>query len=167
MNPHTVYIGIGTNLGDKKSNISKAVHFINSDLNCRILKSSSIYEASPYGFEHSSDFLNAVLKLETDYTLHELFNFLKSIEKKMGRKKTDKWEAREIDLDILLYDDITHSDEVLTVPHKGITERDFVLMPLIELEPGLIHPELKEKIADISIKHLKKNIIKKLPEKLF
>lgn len=167
MDPHTAYIGIGANLGDKKNYIRKAVDFICSDPNCRVLKSSSLYETSPYGFEHKSNFLNTVIKLETKYPLHDLFNFLKDIEKKLGRKKTDKWEAREIDLDILFYDDIVFTDEVLTIPHKGITERDFVLIPLKEIEPDLIHPELKEKIADIRIDHLKKNIIKKYPEKIF
>jgi 2-amino-4-hydroxy-6-hydroxymethyldihydropteridine diphosphokinase len=166
MNLHTAYIGIGTNLGEKKANIRKAVDFINSNRNCRILKLSSLYETTPFGFEHNSNFLNAALKLETKYTFHKLFNFLKKIEKKLGRKKSEKWEAREIDLDILFYDDLIYSDESLTIPHKGIIYRDFVVIPLKEIEPDLVHPELKEKIADIRTGQLKKNIIKKLPGKI-
>jgi 2-amino-4-hydroxy-6-hydroxymethyldihydropteridine diphosphokinase len=167
MHPHTAYIGIGTNLGDKKNNIRKALNLINSDTDCNILKSSSLYETLPYGFEHESNFYNAVVKLETKYPLYDFFNLLKNIEKKLGRKKTVRWDAREIDLDILFYDDLIYSDETLTVPHKGIAERDFVLIPLKEVAPKLIHPVLNTKIADIRTDHLKKNIIKKLPEKIF
>jgi 2-amino-4-hydroxy-6-hydroxymethyldihydropteridine diphosphokinase len=166
LNRHSAYIGIGSNLGDKRENFRKAADLINSNSKCRIIKASSIYETKPFGFEHSSNFLNAVMKIETEYSLQDLFNFLKDIEKKLGRKKTDKWEAREIDLDILFYDDIVFTDEVLTIPHKGIIERDFVLIPLKEIEPDLIHPELKEKIADISTGHFEKNIIRKIPGKI-
>ncbi len=166
MNLHTAYIGIGSNLGDKKANIRKAAELINADNMCRISKLSSFYETKPFGFEHSSNFLNAAIKLETAYNLNELFHFLKEIERKLGRKKTEKWEAREIDLDILFYDDLVYSDENITIPHKGIASRDFVIVPLKEIEPDLIHPELKEKIADIMTSHLQKNIVKKLSGKI-
>ncbi len=166
MSPHSAYIGIGSNLGDKRANFKKAADLINYSPKCRIIKSSSIYETRPFGFEHESNFLNAVIKIETGYSLQDLFKFLKGIEKKLGRKKSEKWTAREIDLDILFYDNLIYSDENVTVPHKGITSRDFVLVPLEEMEPDLIHPELKEKIADISTGHLKKNIIRKIPGKI-
>ena len=166
LNRHSAYIGIGSNLGDKRENFRKAADLINSNPKCRIIKASSIYETKPYGFKHSSNFLNAVMKIETEYSLQDLFGFLKRIEKKLGRKKSEKWTAREIDLDILFYDNLVYSDQIITVPHKGITSRDFVLLPLQELEPDLIHPELKEKIADISTGHLEKNIIRKIPGKI-
>ncbi|HVO75463.1 MAG TPA: 2-amino-4-hydroxy-6-hydroxymethyldihydropteridine diphosphokinase [Ignavibacteriaceae bacterium] len=160
---HSVYLGIGSNLGDKFENFRKAAALINDDGKCRITKASSIYETKPFGFESNSNFLNAVIKIETEYSVLELFRFLKSIEWKMGRKKSEKWDSRQIDLDILFYNDLIYSDENITVPHKGITSRDFVIIPLKELEPDLIHPELKEKIADIRTGHLKKNIITKVP----
>jgi 2-amino-4-hydroxy-6-hydroxymethyldihydropteridine diphosphokinase len=111
-------------------------------------------------------FLNAVIKISTGYSLIELFNFLKRIEKDLGRSKTKKWGDREIDLDILFYNDIVYSDEIIIVPHKGITKRDFVLVPLCEIEPDLIHPELKQKICDIKVPDSEKCIIRKLPVKL-
>jgi len=112
------------------------------------------------------NFLNAVIKISTNYSLIELFNFLKNIEKQLGRSKTEKWGDREIDLDILFYNDIVYSDEILTVPHKGITKRDFVLVPLCEIELHLIHPELKQKICDIRVADSQKCIIRKLPVSL-
>jgi 2-amino-4-hydroxy-6-hydroxymethyldihydropteridine diphosphokinase len=166
MSLHSAFIGIGSNLGDKRLNFIKAADLINSDPSCRIVKSSSVYETKPYGFEHNSNFLNAVIKIETEYSIRDLFGFLKTIEKMMGRKKSEKWEAREIDLDILFYDNLVYSDEKIKIPHHGITARDFVIIPLQEIEPDFIHPELKQKIADISTDNLKKNIIKKIPGKI-
>ena len=96
----------------------------------------------------------------------ELLNFLKEIESDLGRIKTEKWGNREIDLDILFYNDIIYSDETVTVPHPGIIKRDFVLIPLCEIEPNLIHPELNQKICDITVPDSEKCIIRKLPEKL-
>lgn len=110
------------------------------------------------------NFLNAVIKILTEYSLIDLFKFLKGIEKELGRSKTEKWGNREIDLDILFYNNIVYSDEIITVPHKGITNRDFVLVPLCEIDPDLIHPELKQKICDITVPDSEKCIIRKLPE---
>jgi 2-amino-4-hydroxy-6-hydroxymethyldihydropteridine diphosphokinase len=118
------------------------------------------------GNRKQENYLNAVIKITTGYSLIELFNFLKRIEKELGRGKTEKWGDREIDLDILFYNYIIYSDERVTVPHKGITKRDFVLIPLLEIEPNLIHPELKQKISDIRVADSEKCIIRKLSEKL-
>jgi 7,8-dihydro-6-hydroxymethylpterin-pyrophosphokinase len=107
-----------------------------------------------------------VVKISTDYSLIELFHFLKNIEKELGRSKTKKWGDREIDLDILFFNDIVYSDNIISVPHTGIIHRDFVVVPLCEIEPDLVHPELKLKICDISIPDSEKCIIGKLPENL-
>ena len=104
--------------------------------------------------------------MKTDFSLLELFNFLKSIEKELDRSKTEKWGDREIDLDILFYNELVYSDEIITVPHKGIPKRDFVLIPLCEINSELIHPELKQKICDITVPDSEKCVIRKLPEKL-
>ena len=86
---------------------------------------------------------------------------LKNIENKIGRTKTEKWGPREIDLDILLFDNLVFSENDLTIPHKGIQERDFVMVPLIEIEPEIVHPVLKDKIKNIILK-ADKNIIGKI-----
>ncbi len=142
----------------------KAVNKIEQE--CEVEIVSSIYETKPLENLNQENFLNAVIKILTDYSLIDLFNFLKNIEKELGRNKTDRWGDREIDLDILFYNEIVYSDEIITVPHKGIIKRDFVLVPLCEIEPNLIHPEIKQKICDISVDDSEKCIIRKLPDKL-
>lgn len=108
--------------------------------------------------------------------MKELFCFLKSVEKIVGRKFIKKWGPREIDLDILFFNDMIYSDEEITVPHKDLLNRDFVLIPLLEIEPELIHPQLKKKISEISIFKYKyeqtsaqiekTNIIRKIPHRV-
>lgn len=95
-----------------------------------------------------------------------MFRLSKQIELKIGRKKGEKWGPREIDLDLLYFNDEIYSDEKLTVPHKGILDRDFVLVPLSEIAPDFIHPELKEKNSDICKRNSKENIIRVINEKL-
>lgn len=91
----------------------------------------------------------------------ELFSFLKDIEKELGRTFTYKWGPREIDLDLLLYNDLIYEDEVITIPHPGILERDFVIIPLCELNSDIIHPVTKKRIIDCTLVESKKVIIKK------
>lgn len=95
-----------------------------------------------------------------------MFSFIKKIEKKLGRENTYKWGPREIDIDILFYNNIVFTDEKLTVPHAGIQHRDFVLTPLIEIDPSLFHPVLKQKISDISIQESEKNIIRIITQEI-
>lgn len=149
---------------------------IDQNPNCKIEEASSIYESSPYGEVKQGEFFNAVIKIKTNFALKELFNFLKTVEANVGRKFTIKWGPREIDLDILLFNDFIYSDEEITVPHKDMLNRDFVLVPLIEIEPEIVHPELKKKISEISIfkYEVKKNsaskketnIIRKIPHRV-
>lgn len=164
MNKNTAYIALGSNKGNKFGFLIKAINRIKK--NCIIEKNSSVYETKPLGNLTQENFLNAVIKISTDYSLNELFHFLKNIEKDLGRIKTTKWGDREIDLDILLFNDLVYSDEILTIPHKGIIYRDFVIIPLCEIEPDLVHPELNQKICDISVSDSEKCIIGKLPVSL-
>jgi 2-amino-4-hydroxy-6-hydroxymethyldihydropteridine diphosphokinase len=128
---------------------------------------SSLYETSPFGNVNQNNFFNAVLKISTSLNHIQLFHRLKEIEKMLGRVQREKWGPRKIDLDILFYNDLIFSDEIITLPHKGIIYRDFVLVPLIEIEPELIHPVYNKKMADF-VSGLKiKNIINKLSEPLF
>ncbi len=156
------YIGLGSNVGDKIFNITTAVKEIILNENCSLEKISSIYETKPYGVKEQENFINSVLKIKTKYDLVELFYFMKSIEKKLGRSKTKKWGPREIDLDILFFNTEIYSDEMINVPHKDIENRDFVLVPLCEIDKDLVHPVLKKKICDMLSDKIEKNIIKKL-----
>jgi len=125
-----------------------------------------LYETKPFGNRKQENYLNAVLKILTEYSVIELFSFLKGIEKELGRNETERWGNREIDMDILFYNDLVYSDSIITIPHKGIANRDFVLVPLCEIDSSLIHPELKQKICDINVADSEKCIIRKLPDKL-
>ena len=159
---HPAYIALGSNKGDRLEFLKKAIEKINKSPDCEVISASSIYETKPFGKVKQDNFLNAVIKIETSYSPINLFKELKAIEKKIGRIETEKWGAREIDLDLILYDDLVYSDDTLTIPHKGLAERDFVLVPLCEISPELIHPELNKKICDICIDDSDKYIITKL-----
>jgi 2-amino-4-hydroxy-6-hydroxymethyldihydropteridine diphosphokinase len=125
------------------------------------MASSSVYETKPYGNKNQSDFLNAVIKVKTAYSLIRIFNYLKNIEMQLGRRETIKWGPREIDLDLLFFNDRIVKNEKLKVPHMGIQDRDFVLTPLKEIAPNFIHPVLKKKISDICMEDISQNIIRK------
>jgi 2-amino-4-hydroxy-6-hydroxymethyldihydropteridine diphosphokinase len=155
------FIALGTNKGDRIKYLRQAVHNIKTNSKFRLEKVSSVYETKPYGNKNQSDFLNAVIKIKTSYKLIELFKFLKNIETKLGRIKTVKWGPREIDLDILFFNNKIFKNEILTVPHSGIKDRDFVLIPLREIAPEFIHPVLKKKISNICIEDISQNIIRK------
>ena len=171
-----VYIGIGSNVGVQINKIDLAVELINENPYCEVLAVSSIYETAPYGEIMQDEFFNAVIKIRTFFEPKNLFNFLKSIEKQVGRKINTKWGPREIDLDILFYNDLIYFDEEITIPHKDMLNRDFVLIPLNEIAPELIHPELQKKISEICIFNPKKDeslpqtnkthIIRKIPHKV-
>lgn len=127
---------------------------------------SSIYETKPYGVKEQDNFLNAVIKISTSFNLSQLFSFLKNIEDELGRKSNTKWGPREIDLDLLFFNDIVYSDEKIIIPHKEIELRDFVLTPLCEIAPDLFHPVLNQKISDICIDEKNKTIIAKIQDKI-
>lgn len=145
-----VYIGLGSNLGDRKKNITNATVILGSVMgDIKIL--SSIYETKPWGFSSDNLFLNAVILIETDCTPETCLQMAKRIEEEMGRTYAhhERYEDRVIDIDILLYDDITIYTEKLTIPHPLIQERKFVLQPLSEIAPELIHPVLNKPIKDL------------------
>lgn len=145
------YIGIGSNVGVQINKIDFAIELIDQNPYCEVETVSSIYESSPYGEIVQSEFFNAVFKIKTYFELKELFKFLKLVEQQVGRKVTTKWGPREIDLDILFFNDLIYSDEELTIPHKDLLSRDFVLVPLSEIASELIHPSINKKISEIVI----------------
>ncbi len=167
VNINIAYIGIGSNEGNKRTNIKSAIDLINEIADCKIEKVSSIYETLPFGDIEQDNFFNAVIKILTKLNPQELFIELKKIEQRLGRIIREKWGPREIDLDVLLFNDLIFSDEIITLPHEGIIYRDFVLVPLIEIEPELIHPVFNKKIVDFVLDLKTKNIINKISEPLF
>lgn len=153
------YIALGSNRGDRIKNLNGAIQEIIQDKNNSIENVSSIYETLPYGYKDQGNFYNAVIKIKTSYQLLELLDLLKSIEQKIGREKSTKWGPREIDLDILFYNNLIYSDDRITVPHKEVAKRDFVLVPLSEIAPDLYHPVLNQKICDICMIESEKTVI--------
>ena len=128
-----------------------------------IIRSSSIYETEPWGFDDQTSFLNQVLIIDTFLEPHELLDILLRIESELGRKrKSDEYESRLIDIDILFYDNLKINERDLIIPHPRIEERMFVLKPLMEIAPGMIHP-----VTGLSIKHLYEKCQDKLSVRLF
>jgi 2-amino-4-hydroxy-6-hydroxymethyldihydropteridine diphosphokinase len=147
--PHQVYIGIGSNLGNKRENYLEALDRIAKLPKTRILKESSVYESEPHG-DSKEWFINGVIQIETDFKPEALLDKFKNIERAMGRKKVrKKWGARIIDLDILLYDSLIMSKKTLKIPHAEMQHRKFVLIPLSELAPQIVHPVLGTTISEL------------------
>lgn len=144
----TVYIGIGSNLGNREENCLKAIRLM-EEQGIKVVKRSSLYETEPWGVKDQPMFINMVIEAETELTPQELLRVLKSIESAMGRVETKRWGPRLIDLDILFYDDMILDTPELRIPHPYIHERPFVLRPLGEIAPELEHPVLKKKIKEL------------------
>jgi len=148
--PHRVFIGIGSNLGDRKANCREARERIAQLPSTRVVKQSSLYESEPHG-NAKTWFANSVIEIETDLAANDLLKKLKDIEAAMGRKRVagKRWGSRVIDLDILLYDMENIEKRNLKVPHPRLHLRRFVLVPLSELAPHLVHPHLHVTISDL------------------
>jgi 2-amino-4-hydroxy-6-hydroxymethyldihydropteridine diphosphokinase len=146
--PHRAYIGIGSNLGDRKANAAEAVDRLSKLPATRIVRASSLYESEPLG-DAKTWFVNSVIEVETDFPPDELLKRLKAIEKAMGRKpvKGKRWGSRVIDLDILLCDQEVVEKRTLRVPHPEMHKRRFVLLPLAELAPHVVHPGLGQSVS--------------------
>jgi 2-amino-4-hydroxy-6-hydroxymethyldihydropteridine diphosphokinase len=133
-------VGLGSNLGDRRSAIQNAVHRLVTTPGIRVSAASSLYESEPWGYRDQPAFLNAVVKLVTTLGPEQLLGALQQIERDVGRTKTFRWGPREIDLDLLVYGDQTIDQPGLVVPHPRILERSFVLAPLAEIWPDVNLP---------------------------
>ncbi|MDR1885020.1 MAG: 2-amino-4-hydroxy-6-hydroxymethyldihydropteridine diphosphokinase [Synergistaceae bacterium] len=132
-------LGLGSNKGDRLANVRRAVAMTRERIGA-VTAVSDVFETPPWGVAVQPRFLNACLVVETELPPHGLLSGLKEIENDMGRLKRGKWGPREIDLDILLYDDVQMSDSDLVIPHPYMHERAFVLLPLSEIAPDWRHP---------------------------
>ena len=143
-----VYLGIGSNLGDRAANIEKALTLLKEHEEIKILSVSSLIETDPVGGEAQGKFLNGAIQIDTDLMPLDLLAQLKMIERRLGRVKSEEINApRTLDLDILFYDDVVIvQGKSLAIPHPRLAERSFVLKPLLEIAPNLLHPRLNKTI---------------------
>jgi 2-amino-4-hydroxy-6-hydroxymethyldihydropteridine diphosphokinase len=146
----TVYIALGTNMGDRQANLEEAI--VRMQPAVKVLACSPVYETPPWGYAEQPDFLNQVIRGETSLQPMDLLDLLKRIEVEMGRVKIIHNGPRLIDLDLLFYGDVILESERLTIPHPRMLGRGFVLLPLADLAPDLIHP-----LLGISIRELLKD----------
>ena len=149
----TAYIGIGSNLGNREGNCEKAISLL-TEKGLTIIKKSSLIETEPWGVEDQPLFINMAVSVKTVLSPDKLLTLIKAIEINMGRNDTVLWGPRVIDMDILFYDDLVIISSDLSVPHPHIKDRDFVLRPLAEIAPDLIHPVLKKSIKELLVNYM-------------
>ena len=155
----TVYLCLGSNLGERDRNLTQALTLLSQKI--RLEKLSSIYETEPIGYKEQPFFLNIVCQISTDLSPEELLNLAKTIENKMGRVPSFPNAPRLIDIDILLYDNQIIRTHDLIIPHADMANRAFVLIPLVEIASGLVHPQEGKSIADLAASVAGNCIVKK------
>lgn len=149
-----VYIGLGSNLGNRLNNLKKAITLLKGKKDISILKTSSVYETQPVGNVKQRKFYNMAVKINTKLNPFNLLKRCNEIESKLKRKRLIKWNPRTIDLDILFFGNRIIRTKKLTIPHKLLYKRRFVLMPLVEISPDFKHPVFKKSIKSL-LKDLK------------
>jgi len=148
MKEHIVYLALGTNLGDRLSNLKQAIAALTPQL--EVKAKSQVYETPPWGFEDQPKFLNQVIKANTYLDPEPLLKHLKRLEVALGRKESFPNGPRLIDMDILFYDDLVMEKPSLVLPHPRLHERGFVLLPLLEIAPNLVHPVHKKSVREMA-----------------
>ncbi len=146
------YLGAGSNIGDRISFIQQANCLLNDSNDIKVLQCSSLYETEPVGFKDQDWFINAVLEVETSFSPEELLNHCLRIEKQLGRQREPdihKWGPRTIDLDILFYDDMIVSSDLVQIPHPRVHMRAHALVPMIEVNENFIHPIANKTILEL------------------
>ncbi len=147
---HTAYVALGSNLGDKEANLRKALELL-QERGVEIVKTSTFISTEPYGVTDQPQFLNGVCEVRTSLEPLELLHTLLDIEQEMGRVRLRHWGERNIDLDLLLYEDVVMDTPQLKLPHPDMQNRDFVLLPLAEIASELVHPTLQKTISELVI----------------
>lgn len=146
---HRAYISLGSNMGDKEKYIENAINAINENGYCSVKKVSSLIETKPYGNVEQDNFLNGCAEIETILSPQELLLLLQEIENKNGRVRTIHWGPRTLDLDILLYDNLVTCEDNLVIPHPDMQNRNFVLEPLLEIAPYVVHPVERKNVSEL------------------
>ena len=141
-----VYLSLGSNIGNRQGYIESAIELVGETEGIKILKKSGLYETSPVGYVEQDLFLNAVIKIETDFSEREILKIINKIENELDRKREIRWGPRTIDIDILIFSDKKINETDLIIPHKEMLNRLFVLVPLIEIYDGEYFE--KEKIIE-------------------
>ena len=144
----SVFIGIGSNLGNREENCRKALRLISEKAGI-VTRQSSIYETRPWGVENQPPFFNMAAEADTLADPRTLLSILKVIEKELGRTESPRWGPRTLDLDILFYDDLVIDTPELRIPHPLMHMRKFVLQPLSEIAPDKVHPILKKTVKEL------------------
>jgi len=144
-----VYLGIGSNIGNRKQNCLEAIRLLSENPFISVIKISSLYETEPVGLESQSSFINCVIGIETTLDPGRLLDVCREIEESLGRERVAQWGPRTIDIDILLYNNQVINDRDLKIPHPLMHERGFVLIPLAEIAPDAFHPVKRRKIKDL------------------
>ena len=142
------YLLTGGNLGDRKENLSKAAELINQQCG-RVTRSSSLYKTAAWGITDQPSFLNQALEISTSLNAKQLMRKILKVEKIMGRVRKEKFGPRIIDIDILFFENEIHDLSFLKIPHPELQNRRFVLVPLVEIDPELLHPVLKKTVAEL------------------
>jgi 2-amino-4-hydroxy-6-hydroxymethyldihydropteridine diphosphokinase len=148
MKEHTIYLALGSNLGDRLANLKEAISALTPQM--EVKAKSSVYETPPWGYEDQPKFLNQVIKAKTYLDPEPLLKHLKRLEVALGRKESFANGPRLIDMDILFYDDLVLNSPVLVVPHPRLHERGFVLLPLMDIAPELVHPITHKTVRDMA-----------------
>ena len=146
-----LYLGLGSNMGDKRNNLEQAVAIIGEHVG-RIVCLSRFYETTPWGYDSSNNYINAALAVETSLSPQEVLAITQSIERQLGRTKKSMNRAyfdRPIDIDLLLMDGLVINSDTLTLPHPLMCERLFVLEPLVEIAPTVVHPVCQQTICSL------------------
>ena len=148
---HQVFVGVGSNIGDRKQNFLEALSRLAKLPDTKLIRESSLYESEPLG-DSKDWYVNGAIQIETKFKPELLLEKFKNIERAMGRKKVKKrWGSRVIDLDILLYDGLIVKKKNLRIPHPEMPNRKFVLLPLSEIGPQIVHPELGMTVSELLI----------------
>lgn len=144
---HTVYLSLGTNLGDRAANLKQAVSSLPPQMTVKAR--SNVYETPPWGYTEQGPFLNQAVMATTYLEPELLLKHLKRLETALGRESTFRYGPRLIDIDILFYDDLVLNTPLLTVPHPHLHERGFVLIPLMDIAPDLVHPVTRMNVREM------------------